>query len=130
MSAIPSSGKTPYLWMFVVAFVVLVVLNIFLVLHLNAVAKEKDKRLTKVLQNAFQEAQALEAVREQIADASKEISEFRMTLDHSSRKLKDANSRMGEIEKHLDGLDFQLHNVIKAKDHLYSLVSKIESAAE
>lgn len=126
----PVSRKSSYFWVFGLALVALIVLNIFLVSSLNAVAKEKDKRLARVLDNVYQEAQALEAVREQIVEASKEISEFRMTLDLSSRKLKEANSRMSSIEMHLDGLEFQLHNVIKAKDHLYSLVTKLDSESE
>ncbi len=113
-----------------IALIIVLAINIYLVLKITGMAKEKDKRVSRFLEDAYKDRQDLENVREQIASASREISEFRTTFDLSSRKMKEANVRMGGIEQRLDSLDFNLHNIIKAKDYLFSRITKLETQSQ
>jgi len=109
-----------------IVLLVVLAINIHLVLKITDMAREKDKRVSRFLEDAYKDRQDLENIREQIASASREISEFRTTFDLSSCKMKDANIRMGGIEQRLDSLDFNLHNIIKAKNYLFSRITKLE----
>jgi len=109
-----------------IALSIVLAINIHLILRITQMAREKDKRVSQFLESAYQDREALENIREQIASASYEIAEFRTTFDLSNRKMKEANSRMGGIEQRLESLDFNLHNIIKAKNHLFSRVTKLE----
>ena len=114
---------------FGIALAVVLAVNIHLIWRITEMAKEKERRVSHFFSNAAEDLQALENVREQIASAAREIAEFRTTLDLSNRKLKEADSRMSRIVERLDGLDFNIHNIVKAKDLLYSKVTKLELTA-
>ncbi|GEM_PF-5541834 len=120
------SKRDTFVLIFGIALVLVLAININLVAKMTQMAREKDKRVSRFFEDAYRDREALENIREQIASASREIAEFRTTFDLSNRKMKEANVRMGGIEQRLESLDFNLHNIVKAKDYLFSRVTKLE----
>jgi hypothetical protein len=121
------SGMGFYIWIPGLALVVLFIFNFVCISKFYALAKDKDIRVARSLENAQQVREYLEDVKKQLNSVSSELSEFRITLNLAAQKMKDDSFRFAETKKHLDGLDFSLHNIIKAKDQLFTRVAQLES---
>ncbi|MBI5874085.1 MAG: hypothetical protein HZB36_08145 [Candidatus Omnitrophica bacterium] len=122
-----SSGMGIYIWVLGLVLIVLFVSNFIFISKFYALAKDKDTRVARSLENAQQVKEYLEDVKKQLNSVSRELSEFRTTLNLAAQKMKDDSFRFAEVEKRLDGLDFSLHNIIKAKDQLFTRVAQLES---